>query len=306
MKQLNEKARYLLGLGKQYLRYILSAGNGRQASSQVVERVALLEDSVRRCFYGLLRSNLAADFLVPKPSKCPACGATQASVHQEIHAQCMFTSTALRRFRCDTCGTIFGPMSLINCVPEHLADLYTLLYRYFKEGDTAQYQERAFHALEPVKGKKYLNFACGTWGSGIERLRAMGFDVYGFEPSLERQHPAIFTSLEEAARSGPYEGVFTHNYIEHVQDPGKFFAQIRELSVPGAMIAHSSACYDYRYEKSPFHLFFLSHSALEIIGSASGHRILGRSDYDLDVPGHEVSIYTFMIGPASGEENRNR
>lgn len=134
----------------------------------------------------------------------------------------------------------------------------------------------------------------------------MGFDVYGFEPSLERQHPAIFTSLEDVARNGPFDGIFTHNFIEHVQNPASFFAQIRDLSTPGAKVAHSSACYDYRYEKSPFHLFFLSHAALEMIGSLSGHTILNRYDYDLDVPGQEVTIYTFVVDQDPIQKIKNK
>lgn len=290
------------GKGLSIRNFLKLSGNARPPSP-VDNRLASLEDSVRRCFYGLLRANLANDYLAQSPTQCPACKSARRDDHyEEVNAKCMFTSADLRRFRCDNCGTIFGPISLIKCVPDHLADLYTLLYRYFKEGDTTQYQERAFFALEPVKGKKYLNFACGTWGLGIVRLRDMGFDVYGFEPSLESQHPAIFTSIEDVARNGPYDGIFTHNFIEHVQDPFAFFSQIRDLSMPGAKVAHSSACYDYRYEKSPFHLYFLSHTALEMIGSVSGHTILNRRDYDLDVPGQEVTIYTFVVDQALVQE----
>jgi hypothetical protein len=221
------QALHKLSKGKAFsTRYFLKPSGGR-SPSLVDDRLALLEDSVRRCFYGLLRASLANDYLAQSPAHCPACGShRQSNSYEEVIAKCMFTSAPLRRFRCDSCGSIVGPMSLINCVPEHWADLYTLLYRYFKEGDTRAYQERAFFALEPVKGKKYLNFACGTWGSGIERLRGMGFDVYGFESSLERQHPAIFTSLEDVARNGPFDGIFTHYFIEHVQNSASFFAQI--------------------------------------------------------------------------------
>jgi hypothetical protein len=32
-----------------------------------------------------------------------------------------------------------------------------------------------------------------------------------------------------------------------------------------------------------------------MIGSLSGHTILNRYDYDLDVPGQEVTIYKFVV-----------
>ena len=55
---------------------------------------------------------------------------------------------------------------------------------------------------------------------------------------------------------GSFDAVFTHNYIEHVQNPVQFFRECRALIKANGTMAHSSPCYQYLYEASPFHLFF--------------------------------------------------
>jgi hypothetical protein len=90
---------------------------------------------------------------------------------------------------------------------------------------------------------------------GCERLRLLGWQVRGYEPFQRVESEAIVTD-RNSVMSTQYDGLMTHNFIEHVQDPLAFFNECSSMIKPGGKMAHSSACFDYVFEVSPFNLFF--------------------------------------------------
>jgi hypothetical protein len=100
-----------------------------------------------------------------------------------INAKCFITELELRRYRCDGCGLIFGPIPLIECRPEELSALYGLLYKFRKDVDTRLFQEKTFYLMDPSPHRQYLNYACGDWSDGARRLRSLGWQVWASNPS---------------------------------------------------------------------------------------------------------------------------
>jgi 2-polyprenyl-3-methyl-5-hydroxy-6-metoxy-1,4-benzoquinol methylase len=71
-----------------------------------------------------------------------------------------------------------------------------------------------------------------------------------------------------------YDGIMTNDFLEHVQDPEAFFKECANLLVPSGKMAHSTGCYDYVYEFSPFHLFFFCGESVQRLIARTGFRLL--------------------------------
>ncbi len=183
--------------------------------------------------------------------ECPCCKSpiVFADAKRRV-AKCMFSGVPLERYECAECGLIFGPLQFLFGDPEWLAKAYTLLYEVYSEGDTRPAQEKTFYLLNPALGKRYLNYACGDWDEGIGRLRALGWDVSGYEPFQVNQSEWIFADSAKLGE-GCFDGIFTNNYIEHIRDLPEFFDLMSKLTVPGGSMAHTTPCYRYVYEGSP-------------------------------------------------------
>lgn len=210
----------------------------------------------------------------------------------EMPAKCMFTGVSLVRHKCGTCGCVIGPMPLVQCTPAELGGLYQGFYRFCNEGFSVPYQEKTFYLLNPSRRGKYLNYACGDWVVGVKRLRDIGWDVWGYEPFQDSKSPAIFAERSQVI-DGSYDGVFSHNYIEHVQDPVAFFRECRAMLKEKAAMAHSSPCYEYLYEVSPFHLFFPTGDSVHRLAAKTGFRVAGMQGVDVDWPGNEYYCCNF-------------
>lgn len=249
-------------------------------------------DEARRDFPNMLQRLL--DRPEGKYQECGFCGfENRLSQSKRLNATCLFSGVELERIVCNNCGGIFGPVQLINCAPVELGALYKCLYRFYREGFSVPYQEKTFYLMNPSRRRTYLNFACGDWVKGCERLRSIGWDVWGFEPFQESESNTIFT-CRESLDEKLFDGVMSHNYIEHVQDPLSFFRQIRGLLKPEAVMAHSSACYDYIYEISPFHLFFYCGESVTHLAERSGFRLISEHRVDQDFPGHQYVCCVFQ------------
>jgi len=207
----------------------------------------------------------------PDVFECRACSRPFIPAEQpQLDADCLFTGVGLPRRACPSCGLIQGPLAIISAPPERLGRLYELIYRFYAEGDTVHAQERSFYLLNPSRAGRYLNYACGLWTRGASRLTDAGWDVWGYEPYITQFHPRISPTVPE----GPFDGLFSHNFLEHPQDPRVFLSACHALLKPGGRMAHSTPCYEYLFERSPVHLYFFVGGSVSALCEATGFRVI--------------------------------
>ena len=97
------------------------------------------------------------------------------------------------------------------------------------------------------KPRRLLEIGCAA-GFFLREARSDGWDVAGVEISeLMRQHCAkvvdcpVYPSLDEVIESGQrFDCVAMFEVIEHVSNPPAFLRQVRELLVPGGLLAMST------------------------------------------------------------------
>jgi hypothetical protein len=238
----------------------------------------LADERAKESFTSRLKSIL--DRPEPTVFECGCCGGSnQLDQNERLDARCIFTNLELRRYRCTGCDAIFGPIPLIQCTPAELGTLYELLYSFYSEGATQRFQEKTFYMMNPSSHADYLNYACGDWIAGVDRLRAYGWRIWGFEPFQQVSSPAILNDYESLMQR-TYAGLMSNNYLEHVQYPAAFFNECFKLIVPGGKMAHSTACYEYIYEYSPFHLYFPCGDSVRKLAQRTNFRILGEQRID--------------------------
>jgi hypothetical protein len=215
----------------------------------------------------------------PDEIDCPCCGKRQFfSAMEKIEAVDFLYQEKLRRFRCGECDLIFGPAPLLFLPKPDMSELYRLYYLLYEEGVTVSAQEKTFYLLNPAFDGAYLNYGCGYWQEGVQRLRAVQWQVWGFDPHLSEHRRAelhslgLVISLDQLPHR-QFSGLFSHNFIEHTQDPFELFQTLRTLLAPGAAMAHSTPCYEYLFEFSPFHLFFFTGRSIEALAARSGFTI---------------------------------
>ena len=232
----------------------------------------------------------------PTQVACRVCGARIGTgAARRFTCSAMFTSATLERLQCPECDVIFGPWSLITATPQTLGELYRLLYRVYSEGATITWQEKAFYLMNPSRQGVYMNYACGEWLAGVQRLRSIGWNVWGYEPYLNvaRCRPnraaGLVGRIEDTGTSA-FDGIFTHNFLEHPQEPRAFFAELHGLLRPGGTMVHSTPCFELRFDASPFHLYFFVGRSFETLCTGTGFAVVERLESDRDDPGSFVAI----------------
>ncbi len=211
---------------------------------------------------------------------CKICGSShRRSEYETMTTNCRFNGGVLERYVCPDCGVVFGPSKFAALTDEEKGEDYRLHYMGFDEGD-AQYKEiGAFEMLKPDKEKIYLDYGCGHWSKTIGKLRAEGYNVYGYEPyAAEAGNPYIITDREELSRM-KFDGIFSNDLIEHLYDPVEDFRFMKTLLKDAdSKMSHCTSCYVYKYEYTRFHMnFFLGRSA-EVLAERSGFEILEKCD----------------------------
>jgi hypothetical protein len=232
---------------------------------------------------------------LPEPEQitCPCCGGTcVVSELERFASYCCFTSVPLSRVQCPSCKVIMGPLPLIQASKNQLTRLYELLYRFYREGFSTPFQEKTFYLLNPSRFGRYLNYACGDWGIGLQRLRDMKWDVVGYEPIQNRSVEYIFNQQSVFSKES-FDGLFSHNFIEHLQSPEEFFRECWDLLQPGGIMVHSTPCYEYLYHVAPLHLYFFCESSLQCLAERVGFRFIQRWASDGDIPGSEYIAASF-------------
>jgi ribosomal protein S27AE len=206
-----------------------------------------------------------------KERKCTVCGfKSEKAVFKEITSRCIFVNEHLIRYTCPQCGVIFGPVKFLLLPRFVVAREYANLYSKYSEGDTTEYEMKTFEHLRPTKEGVYLNFGSGLWSKSIEKLRDAGWNVYGFEPyakSTNTSKSHILTSLTQVRRM-KFDGVFSHNLIEHLFNPISDFILMKSLLKDSrSLLAHSTACYDYIYDFSIFHVHFYTGKSVQYLAN---------------------------------------
>ncbi len=207
---------------------------------------------------------------------CPCCG-TAARREELEHrvATCAFGGGRLERYVCRTCDAIFGPTKVLELDAAMLAADYANLYTDYSEADSTASELRAFGMLQAKPGGRYLNWGCGLWSHSVERLREQGFDASGYEPSAPgAAAPNVITAA--SALTGPYDGIFSNNVIEHLIDPVAELGAMAALLAPGGRMVHASPCYAYAYAETRYHVFFPLGRAPEVLAARLGVRVAGR------------------------------
>jgi SAM-dependent methyltransferase len=209
--------------------------------------------------------------------RCLACDASgpDAMFPKRVD-QCVFGGGRLERLECPSCGCVFGPMKYLE-TPGPVVDAdYRLLYTTYTEGDSTEAELRAFHALQPRRDGLYLNWGSGAWSASVERLRAEGYDVWGYEPHAQIDSPYVVKSRGEV--SARFDGVFSNNVIEHLFDPAAQFRDFATILKPGGRMAHASPCYAYEFAFTRFHVFFPLGDSPARLAERTGFRLVGAED----------------------------
>ncbi|QNT68233.1 class I SAM-dependent methyltransferase [Defluviicoccus vanus] len=215
-----------------------------------------------------------------EPDACPLCDhkAVDDAFATRV-SQCLFYGGTLIRHACPNCQVIFGPQKML-CLDAAMIDLeYRNLYNIYAEGTSTSSIIRTFHLLLPTKEGTYLDFGCGgAWSEAIEQLREDGWNIYGFEPSAERRSDYVFTSWEDI-EARTFDGIFSHNVLEHLFDPAGTTKRLGALLTAGGRIVHATPCFAYCYEFSRFHVFFFTGRSPQVLADLAGMSII---DWETD------------------------
>lgn len=219
------------------------------------------------------------DRFLPKPRRlsCPLCLHKEAIAAFRTHeSNCIFEGGRLLRYECPKCEVIFGTRRMLAMSPRALGREYADLYAVYNEGDTTHTETQTFHCLAPRPGGIYLNYGCGRWSKSIERLRAEGHQIYGFEPYSNGGGDGQDHIIRDLAtlRRMRFDGIMSHNVLEHFQDP---VADLRLMASllrdEQSVMAHATPCYRYKYEFSRFHVFFFTGRSPEALAARAGLRV---------------------------------
>jgi hypothetical protein len=218
---------------------------------------------------------------------CRICGySANIDTFKKLISRCMFEGGKLERYECPQCGLIFGPLKFLLLDEPSVADEYKTLYEIYAEPSTTDYEVKTFMALNPKRDGIFLNYGCGAWSNSIRLLREHGWSVFGYEPYACPNNPYVISN-ENTLLSMKFDGIFSHNLIEHLQYPLRFFQLMKSLLKNSAgKMAHSTACYDYAYEFTRFHLHFYTGKSIDYLCNIIGLRI---ADITRDTSSHYIN-----------------
>lgn len=202
---------------------------------------------------------------------CIVCGHADGRTGFEIHtSHCQFGGGVLERYECPKCNAIFGPKKYLDLSDDFVNRDYELLYSRYSEGDSTQAELNTFRSVLPHVGGLYMNWGCGAWSKAIPELRNKGFEVWGHEPSISKTDGVIVKHRNEI--SAKFDAIFSNNVIEHFRDPVAEFDYFKTILAEDGRMAHSSPCYDYKYETTRFHTLFLLGNSPYVLAERTGFK----------------------------------
>jgi hypothetical protein len=268
-----------------------SQSNGVSSASAIggndalESRLAALEANTEQSIKNLIRYAMKAHWRTvdlidqvsgaDKPDNCPLCGhKTPLEGFKEVVSKCIFHGGRLLRHECPNCNVIFGPQKMLALDAEMLDLDYRNLYRVYSESNATDSIIRTFHLLKPNKNGVYLDFGCGgEWSEAIQLLRADGWNIYGFEPSVSHSSQYVFSEWDELVEK-KFDGIFSHNVLEHLFDPADINRKLSKLLTDDGRIVHATPCFDYRYDFTHYHVYFFTGRSVEVLAEKAGMRIV--------------------------------
>ena len=248
--------------------------------------------------------------------KCKVCGyEAERGTYKTKISQCQFNGGKLVRYICPKCGVIFGPTKFSNLSQEEIDEDYTAHYFGYNETPLAYKEIEAFYMLNPTKEGVYLNYGCGSWSKTIQKLRAEGYNVYGYEPyAPETDNPYMITSKKELVKM-KFDGIFSNDLLEHLMDPVEDLKFMKTLlKDPRSKMSHSTACYIYKYEITRFHTHFFTGDSVKVMSERAGLKIVDYRNemeekdficYVYGIDGESVDYRTYMYVSENGEREDN-
>ncbi len=101
-----------------------------------------------------------------------------------------------------------------------------------------------------------IEVGCGK-GHFLERLESLGFNIAGFDPTYEGDHPKIarvYFSPDTGLRAG---GIILRHVLEHVSDPVSFLRGIRDSNGGGGRVYIEVPCLEWiARNRAWFDLFY--------------------------------------------------
>jgi hypothetical protein len=209
---------------------------------------------------------------------CPLCGFEGRGMQfARVRSHCIFGGGDLLRYVCPECEVIYGPDKMFELTPAELSEDYEWHYQAYEEGDSTERELRAFFALKPEKGGKYLNYGAGNWSKSVQQLRSQGWDVYAYEPHISASK--IGSNEWLLRTSGQlykmrFDGIFSNNVMEHFRYPVKELKNMMGLLREGGRMAHATPCFEYLYEYTRFHLFFFCGKSKDFLMEQAGLQVI--------------------------------
>ena len=253
---------------------------------EVFDKISELDSLVRETRLELLRHQIACKWnlidsveRMHAPSsheiECPLCGHSgDPDRFGKYESHCMFGGGVLTRLQCPACDVIFGPAKMFTLTEAELSQEYEWHYRAYSEGDSTESELRAFYALTPKKDGIYLNYGAGAWSRSVKVLREQGWNVLAFEPhsSAAAGEDYVVRDRKQLAAM-KFDGVFSNNVLEHLRFPVEELIYMASLLKPGAVMAHATACFEYLYEYTRFHLFFFLGKSVDLLAKRADLKI---------------------------------
>lgn len=231
---------------------------------------------------------------------CKICGYSQErGKYKTKETDCIFHGGHLIRYICPQCGVIFGPTKFTEQGQKGIDDDYKVHYLGFSETDCSYKEERAFFMLNPDKESVYLNYGCGHWSNSLQNLREQGYKIYGYEPySPDTENPYMITNKEKLSKMR-FDGIYSNDLLEHLLDPVKDLKFMCRLLIDtNSKMAHSTACYVYKYEYTRFHTHFFTGDSVSVLSEKSGLKIL---DCCNDIAANDFICYVFSKAEEADE-----
>ena len=217
-----------------------------------------------------------AGYKKPERIRCRLCGyEANASSFTEHLSICRFGGGVLRRYECPVCEVIAGDEKIFALRAPELDREYREHYRFFSEADSTASEMRCFFSLNPKKDKRYLNWGAGTWSGAVEQLRSQGWDVWAYDPFVHGhgESPFSYQSWNDLQHQS-FDGIFSHNVLEHLLDPVLDLRAMAALLRPGGRMAHATPCWEYLFEYTRFHVFFYRGRSREVLLEQAGLKAL--------------------------------
>jgi Methyltransferase domain len=191
---------------------------------------------------------------------CPICKTKYDRVDlKKFESDCIFSpiegiNQHLIRYQCLNCDVIFGPEDMLNLSASQLGKAYQDLYKSGnREGDSTHVEVSLFNRLNPTSNGTYVNWGAGTNHTSIE-IAKQGYKLLNYDPGIPNNVTGYITINE--IKQSKFDGIFSNNVLDHLQDPVSDLMLMKSLLKPGAKMIHASDGFKYKIDFTKFHLYF--------------------------------------------------